>query len=163
MARIEYFPLASMTPVPQRHWDGKMAVDIFAPDGTAVIAPFDGFATSYFTARGGHAITLEHADGTAAYFAHLQESGTSGPVKAGQVIGREGHSGNADQGNGAGDSHLHFALATSAGVFAENDGGGDIPPWDALADVDAAPGRGIPAAAIALGLLGLGALLWARR
>lgn len=37
------FPLATSVPVGP-HWDGQPATDLFAPEGTSVLAIFDGSA-----------------------------------------------------------------------------------------------------------------------
>jgi murein DD-endopeptidase MepM/ murein hydrolase activator NlpD len=146
VATLRYFPLGQAVTVPTSHWDGGLAVDLFAPDGTPVVAVFDGYALAGVFPNGGNAVMLTATDGSmAAYYAHLRSSAFSGPVSAGQVIGAEGHSGNADKGNGAADSHLHFALASSTAVFEETNGAGDIAPWLVLpglpiAGADAAPG-----------------------
>lgn len=126
------FPLAAPVAVPSSHWDGSLAVDLFAPDLTPVLAVFDGWANPYAVPEGGNALSLVADDGTTAYYAHLAAPGVAGRVAAGDVIGYEGHTGNADKGGGAADSHLHFALGSSPDVIAARNGSGDIPPWAVL-------------------------------
>jgi murein DD-endopeptidase MepM/ murein hydrolase activator NlpD len=89
------------------------AIDILAPRGTAVLAASAGRVARLFNSdRGGRTIyILTGADGrTVHYYAHLQSyaRGLSAgdTVRAGQVIGSVGDSGNAAPGN----THLHFAI-----------------------------------------------------
>ncbi len=85
-------------------------VDIFAPRGTPVVAVADGYIeTARNTPTGGLAIWLKGATGELTYYyAHLDElhvrAGTW--VRAGDVIGRVGNTGNA---RGA-RPHLHFGI-----------------------------------------------------
>ena len=66
-------------------------------DGTIVFAGYEG---SY-----GNKIVIEHDDGTVSWYAHMSAfEQTSGPVKAGDVIGRVGSTGNS-----TGD-HLHLEV-----------------------------------------------------
>jgi murein DD-endopeptidase MepM/ murein hydrolase activator NlpD len=92
--------------IPASHWDGDAAADIFAACGTPVKAVFDGVSTPQDMPLGGNTIVLTAADGTEAYYAHLQPNRVSGQVSAGQTIGYVSDSGNA-QGTGC---HLHFAV-----------------------------------------------------
>jgi len=89
------------------------AIDIIAPRGTSVLAASAGRVARLFNSdRGGRTVyVLTGADGrTVHYYAHL-DSYASGlaagqHVRAGQVIGTVGDSGNAAPGN----THLHFAI-----------------------------------------------------
>lgn len=89
------------------------AIDIMAPEGTPVVAAADGVVEKLFFSRGGGGISLYVRSPDrrwAYYYAHLQGYApglTEGQqVKRGQLVGRVGHTGNA---NPAGP-HLHFAI-----------------------------------------------------
>ncbi len=91
----------------RRRHDG---VDIFAPRGTPVLAAADGVGRDVrVSAAGGKVIWLEAADGDVAYYyAHLdaQLVATGARVRAGDVIGRVGNTGNARRAS----PHLHFGM-----------------------------------------------------
>jgi len=78
-------------------------VDIFAPYGTPIYAPFDGNAVVSSNGLGGLAVTVYGAYGYV-YNAHLSGFGNLGPVGTGTVIGYVGDSGDA-QGT---SPHDHF-------------------------------------------------------
>jgi murein DD-endopeptidase MepM/ murein hydrolase activator NlpD len=88
------------------------AIDIMAAEGTPVLAAADGQVEKLFnSAQGGITLYVRSPDRRwSYYYAHLQgyapgiAEGQS--VKRGQVLGRVGHTGNA---NPAGP-HLHFAI-----------------------------------------------------
>ena len=89
------------------------AIDIMAPEGTPVVAAADGKVERLFYSDGGGGITLYVRSPDSRwsyYYAHLQgyapglREGQA--VRRGQVIGRVGHSGNADPAG----PHLHFAI-----------------------------------------------------
>jgi len=89
------------------------AIDIMAAEGTPVVAAADGKVEKLFFSDGGGGITayVRSPDGLwSYYYAHLQGYApglAEGQlVKRGQLIGRVGHTGNA---NPAGP-HLHFAI-----------------------------------------------------
>ena len=88
------------------------AIDIMAPEGTPVIAAGDGTVEKLFnSAAGGITIYERSADRNwVFYYAHLSAYAPGlhegQQVKRGQVIGRVGHTGDA---NPAGP-HLHFAI-----------------------------------------------------
>jgi peptidoglycan LD-endopeptidase LytH len=86
-------------------------IDIMAPRGTPVIAPADGAVHRIgMNSLGGRVIYTKHKSGEVYYFAHLDgvkkgiRRGTR--IRAGQVIGYVGDSGNA-KGTG---THLHFGI-----------------------------------------------------
>ena len=85
-------------------------VDIFAPRGTPVIAPTDGYVSRVGTNKlGGKVVWMrDRSRGHSYYFAHLDEqlvqSGTS--VKQGDTLGLVGNTGNAR----TTPPHLHFGI-----------------------------------------------------
>ena len=103
--------------------------DVIGPKGLALYAVVDGvIAKTYVGAsNGGNAIRLTAPDGTYFYYAHL-DSFAPGiaagvPVRAGQIIGFNGASGNA------GTPHLHFEVHPR--------GGAAVNPYPILKAVDA--------------------------
>ena len=89
------------------------AIDIMAAEGTAVLAAADGQVEKLFYSNGGGGISIYVRSPDRRwtyYYAHLQgyAPGLSEGqrVKRGQLLGRVGHTGNA---NAAGP-HLHFAI-----------------------------------------------------
>ncbi|MDP5278384.1 M23 family metallopeptidase [Sphingomonas sp. DG1-23] len=90
------------------------ATDIMAPGGTPVIAAAPGMVEKLFYSQGGGGITLYVRSPDrqwSYYYAHLQRYAPGVAegmhVKAGDLLGFVGDTGNA----GAGNYHLHFALA----------------------------------------------------
>jgi murein DD-endopeptidase MepM/ murein hydrolase activator NlpD len=75
--------------------------DIFAPTGTPIYAPFDGFASTSNNALGGLAVIVRGSEGWV-YNAHLSSFGQLGSVRTGDVIGYVGSTGNASS------PHNHF-------------------------------------------------------
>jgi murein DD-endopeptidase MepM/ murein hydrolase activator NlpD len=70
-------------------------VDIVAPMGTPIYAPFDGYSYTSFNGLGGNVVFVAGQHGRA-YNAHLSEyhpSNSNGPVSAGDVIGYVGSTG----------------------------------------------------------------------
>jgi murein DD-endopeptidase MepM/ murein hydrolase activator NlpD len=86
--------------------------DFAAPAGTAVRSVGDGkviFAA--YDGAYGNKVVVEHEDGTVTWYAHLSSfERTSGTVKAGDVIGRVGSTGNS-----TGD-HLHLEVHPGNGA-----------------------------------------------
>ena len=103
-------------------------VDIFAPRGTPVVAVVDGVAQPATNGLGGNVVWLtpNTRNGTY-YYAHLERWAfdDSTPVRAGEVVGYVGNTGNAR----STAPHLHF------GVYA----GGAIDPWPFLQPDDERP------------------------
>ena len=89
------------------------ALDIMAPEGTPVVAAADGTVEKLFFSQGGGGITVyirSPDQRWVYYYAHLQGYAPGlaegQRVKRGQLIGRVGHTGNANPGG----PHLHFAI-----------------------------------------------------
>jgi peptidoglycan LD-endopeptidase LytH len=118
-------------------------VDIFAPRGAPVLAPTDGWVTRVGENRLGGNVVHMRGGGLSFYFAHLerQSVGTAARVRAGDVLGEVGNSGNA---RGT-PPHLHF------GVFRGDEA---VDPYSYLVDL----GAGSPPVRAPLRLLGE----WAR-
>lgn len=86
--------------------------DFAAPSGTPVRAVGDGKVIfAGYDGAYGNKIVVEHEDGTVTWYAHLSSfEQTSGTVKAGDVIGRVGSTGNS-----TGD-HLHLEVRPHDGA-----------------------------------------------
>jgi murein DD-endopeptidase MepM/ murein hydrolase activator NlpD len=88
--------------------------DIFAAEGTAIVAVDDGALRFAEDPLGGHAFYLTADDGTVYYGAHLAAYEGQSPrfATAGEVLGYVGHTGNAARTS----AHLHFEVHPSGGV-----------------------------------------------
>lgn len=75
--------------------------DIIAPQGTEILATFDGYARASTNGLGGYAVYVEGELGYT-YNAHLMQPGYTGPVSAGEVIGYVGATGDTST------PHNHF-------------------------------------------------------
>ncbi|MFN2543172.1 MAG: M23 family metallopeptidase [Actinomycetota bacterium] len=86
--------------------------DMFADEGTPVVAPFDGVAENATNSLGGNAVIVRGQEGYV-YNAHLSAFGRLGSVHTGDVIGFVGNTGDA-QGT---STHDHFEWHPYAGPF----------------------------------------------
>jgi murein DD-endopeptidase MepM/ murein hydrolase activator NlpD len=89
------------------------AIDIMAPEGTPVVAATGGTVEKLFESKGGGGLTIyirSPDQRWVFYYAHLQGYAPGlaegQRVNRGQLIGRVGHTGNADPAG----PHLHFAI-----------------------------------------------------
>lgn len=107
-----------------------IGVDIIGPKGLALYAVTDGTITKMYGAESklsGNALRLTAADATYFFYAHLDSFApgitVGSAVRAGQIIGYMGATGNA------GNSHLHFEV---------HPGGGEaVNPYPIIKAVDA--------------------------
>lgn len=87
-------------------------VDMIGPIGTPILAVVDGFAQPKSNTLGGITIWFSGADGNKYYYAHLDRYAQLGSVKAGEVIGYMGQTGNAR----FSVPHLHFEVHPGGGA-----------------------------------------------
>jgi len=95
--------------------DGQMAIDFLLPTGSVVVAARAGVVRRVVDGHrdGGrqfNSIHVEHADGSSAFYGHLQQDSAivavGDTVSAGQPIARSGSSGTSLP-------HLHFGVAST--------------------------------------------------
>lgn len=94
-------------------------IDMISPYGTPIVAVADGNAVQTPNPLGGIAVIVYHSGSSDwSYYAHMSSYGASGPVKAGQVIGYVGATGDTTV------NHLHFEFHPG--------GGGAVDPYETL-------------------------------
>jgi murein DD-endopeptidase MepM/ murein hydrolase activator NlpD len=86
--------------------------DLMAKRGTPIVAPVAGTVTQGVGSIGGNYFRLAAADGTSYYGGHMSSFGKKGSVKAGDVLGTVGDTGDA----AGGPTHLHFEIHPGAGA-----------------------------------------------
>jgi murein DD-endopeptidase MepM/ murein hydrolase activator NlpD len=87
--------------------------DIFAPMGTPNVAVVDGRLIREIGGLGGLALKLFGSDGNTYYYAHLSAfNGAPRIVRAGDVVGFTGNTGNAS----GGPTHTHFEIHPHGGA-----------------------------------------------
>jgi murein DD-endopeptidase MepM/ murein hydrolase activator NlpD len=105
-------------------------IDIFAPRNTPVLAAADGYVTSVGTNRlGGNVVWIfDPSRGQSHYYAHLEKQAVASGerVKAGDVVGYIGNTGNAR----TTPPHLHF------GIYSRGEGPVDPLPFVATDNTD---------------------------
>jgi len=85
-------------------------VDLTVPQGTALKAPLDGIARSYWSEYGGgNMVEVRLRSGHTYVFMHMMRRGSSGPIRAGEVIGYSGDTGNS------GLPHVHVEMRAPNG------------------------------------------------
>ena len=94
---------------PKMYYSSHNGTDYALVYGTEIKSPADGFATYYYCAACGNSIKIDHQNGYQTIYMHLQKDSlvtSSGPVfvRAGQVIGKVGMTGNTT------GPHLHFEI-----------------------------------------------------
>jgi peptidoglycan LD-endopeptidase LytH len=92
-------------------------IDIFAPRGTDVISPTDAVVTHIgYGGAGGNYVYTANPGKESFYYAHLEKVAdgltVGDELKAGDLIGYVGNSGNAS----GGSTHLHFTIYTTEGA-----------------------------------------------
>ncbi len=114
--------------------------DIFAPLGAPILACADGLVFSVgWNDIGGNRLWLKDTQGNEFYYAHLSAfsplAGNGRRVKAGEVVGFVGNTGDAE----GTPTHLHFEVHPASLLFMGYDGAVDPTPyldaWKRLADV----------------------------
>jgi murein DD-endopeptidase MepM/ murein hydrolase activator NlpD len=90
-------------------------IDIFAPGGTPIRAPFDGTASNSVSWAGGIQVYLHGKQGFV-FNAHLTRVGKMGKVMAGTVIGYVGNTGDAQ----GGSTHDHFEWHPEGGAAVDS-------------------------------------------
>jgi len=119
--------------------------DLFAPEGSPVLAVDDGAVRFVKEGLGGLSFYLKADDGVTYFGTHMSEvEGSARRVQAGEVIGYVGHGGNA---KGTPD-HLHFEMHPP--------GVGAVDPFPFLRTAERrdAPSRGAGSTLLLLGLVG---------
>jgi murein DD-endopeptidase MepM/ murein hydrolase activator NlpD len=80
-------------------------LDITLPQGTALKAPVDGSARSYWSEYGGgNMVEVRLRSGHSYVLMHMVRRGESGPIRAGEVVGYSGDTGNS------GLPHVHVEM-----------------------------------------------------
>lgn len=110
---------------------GHLGIDIFAPNGEPVVAPVTGIvikSSNQDRGAGGKFVTIDK-NGISFYHAHLDQTYVEDgqEVKAGQLIGTCGNTGNAASTH----PHVHFSIFRTKEGYSR----GSINPWPSLQNV----------------------------
>lgn len=97
---------------------GHNGIDVLCPEGTEIIASHDGEAAYYeekdsngnFIGYGKYVSVRDRENNFKTEYCHLSQVIKTGQVKAGEVIGLSGNTGNST------GAHLHFTLKTPEAV-----------------------------------------------
>jgi hypothetical protein len=130
----DYRPYKKWSKSRQKMKGPHFGIDIFAPLGTLVVSPIDGYVTSYRAeekGKGGKIINIsttpKKRDGWTYYHAHLDsvsaDISKGDYIKAGTIIGKVGDTGNARGKH----PHLHFSL-----YYGGQYGGGAVDPFESI-------------------------------
>ena len=90
-------------------------IDVFAPRGTPIRAPFDGRVETSANWMGGIQLYI-YGKKAFVFNAHLERVGKTGRVKAGDIVGYVGNSGDAR----GGSTHDHFEWHPGGGVAVDS-------------------------------------------
>lgn len=172
---IRLFPMATADYSDDFNAQTHHGNDLFAPEGAPVFAVDDGSLRLTEDPIGGHVFYLHAPDGTVYYGAHLSAyEGADRSVRAGDVIGYVGHTGNAAHTQ----PHLHFEVHPGGGAAVDpfsllapyRPTGSHRAPWDTggpIASRQAAPamttGEKFVVAASAATIVAAGAFVWRHR
>ena len=162
---VRFFPVdrAARPQFAQRFGEQHKGTDIFAKEGTAVHAVDDGTIRHDDDPKGGKVLFLTGVDGWRYYYAHLSAyEGKPRKVKAGEVVGYVGTTGNAT----GREAHLHFEVRPP-GVDPKGPPGAPMDPFHFLnalfpqgAVVPAGPGPAVSPGAAGGSAFAILVLLW---
>lgn len=127
---MQRFPLAGKAYSYASRFDAKhQGIDVFAPEGTPVVAPEPGTAWRAEEPKGGNVVYLEGDSGWRYFFGHLKrwskllDGGVRARVTTGAPLGEVGATGNAK----GKSPHLHLQLRKGSLL---------VDPFSELARVD---------------------------
>ncbi len=113
--RMQVFPVRGKAGFHSLFHSGHTGIDIFAAMGTPLAAVTGGTVRFANEPKGGKAAYLTTADGSQYYYNHMSKFGpqkNGQKVKAGEIIGYVGDSGNAK----GKDPHVHFEYRPQGAV-----------------------------------------------
>lgn len=96
---------------PRAGGKGHAGIDLFARRGTPVVAPVSGVVRTATGRIGGLQLWLTDSAGNTWFGSHLDSFGKTGSVRAGDLIGRVGNTGNARRTS----PHLHLEYRPAGG------------------------------------------------
>lgn len=129
---LQAFPVGAGATFSRRFSASHLGTDIFSAEHAPIIAVETGSARTDDDPRGGLVVYLKADSGWSYYYAHLSSYEGVFPrrVRAGEVIGYMGNTGNAS----GGPQHLHFQVATPQGET--------VDPYDYLLQAQRGIGAG---------------------